>query len=80
MKHLLLLVVLTLAGPVVGQGGGLIDHAEQAYALGKYQEALAWADSAIGSDPASAEAYKLRGDIHQRLTQLDQAMQDYKES
>lgn len=57
-----------------------LQQATAAYDAGDYELALLHADSAIARTDTSAKAYKLRGDIHQRLVHLDQAISDYKAS
>ena len=51
-----------------------------AYDAGKLDSALVQVDQAISLDPQLAQAFKLRGDIHQHQREFDAAMADYRSS
>ena len=50
------------------------------YEAGHLDSALVKVDQAIALDPPLAEAFKLRGDIHQHQREYDAAMEDYRSS
>lgn len=82
MKQLSLLLALLLGctTPTAFAQGDATGHLEQAtlaYQAGQLDSAMAQVDRAIAEEPALAAAYKLRGDIHQRLQDLDPALADY---
>ncbi|MBP8822166.1 MAG: tetratricopeptide repeat protein [Flavobacteriales bacterium] len=83
MKHFLLSASFTLlafhatAQPATGR---LLATAEAAYEADQLDSALVQVQRIILVDPSSAQAFKLRGDIHQRQHRLDDAMADYRTS
>ncbi|HRO39862.1 MAG: tetratricopeptide repeat protein [Flavobacteriales bacterium] len=83
MKYIILIPALALV-PVHGfaqsPGIELFSSANAAYTAGQLDSALARVDRAIALEPGLAQAFKLRGDIHQRQHRHDAALADYKTS
>lgn len=61
-------------------GSAALELATSSYAAGNLDSALAQVGRSIALDPASAAAYKLRGDIHQRNGEYEEARADYQAS
>ncbi|MBK8949420.1 MAG: tetratricopeptide repeat protein [Flavobacteriales bacterium] len=80
MNRIIALSLLFIPIIASAQSDALLRSAETAYASGELDSALARVERAIAADRTSARAYKLRGDIRQRLKQLELALIDYKES
>ncbi|MCC6840303.1 MAG: tetratricopeptide repeat protein [Flavobacteriales bacterium] len=83
MKHPLismscvLLTIPSLAQPATRD---ILAEAVVAYEAGQLDSAMARIGRVITQEPASAKAFKLRGDIHQRRREYDAAMADYRTS
>ena len=80
MNRIIALSLLFIPIIASAQSDALLRSAETAYASGELDSALARVERAIAADRTSARAYKLRGDIRQRLKQLELALIDYKEN
>lgn len=79
MRTLLFLPLALITGHALAQRTAETEMADAnlAFRDGQQDSALARVDRALQLDPALAEAYKLRGDIHQKRKAFDTALEDY---
>jgi lipoprotein NlpI len=81
IRQLLVCGLVLLAWPRPAPAAGISDkHLLAVIALlnkGEAKEALALADKVIARDPRHAEAYVVRGEIHEALAQYPEAVKDY---
>lgn len=80
MKHLVLIAAFT--GSALGSyaqpaSASPLADATAAYEAGQLDSALARVERFMATGPASAKAFKLRGDIRQRQHRHDEALADY---
>ena len=82
MRIPFLLLSITLPAVLIAQRSAdqYLQLATTSYGSGTYEQALVQIDSAMYLGAASAGAFKLRGDIKQRLNDLDGALYDYAEA
>lgn len=80
MKHCLALFLSLTSATLLAQADAQAHLAEALSAYGADRLDSAWGqvERALELDPALAAAYKLRGDIHQRRMEYDEALEDYR--
>lgn len=77
---LFLLPALLFAQPTSSPAQQQYESALSAAKAGQLDSAMAGVDRVIALDPRNAKAFKLRGDLHQRMDNSEAALADYKAS